>query len=129
MVFALLLLSACKKNEVEDLMSRQWVIRSITYNEKISNYGAGLFLLNIMMFEADFYCEMPMLLKERIEAYGKWEIIEKRGEFYLRVFDNDEVFYNDLYEIEIIMTYPIKEIVLKSTSKDFSMRCRGVETI
>jgi len=71
MVFALLLLSACKKNEVEGLMSRQWVIRSITYNEKTSNYGAGLFLLNIMMFEADFYCEMPMLLKERIEAYGK----------------------------------------------------------
>lgn len=128
-LFLTLPLSSCEKGKYESLIGRMWIVKSIIQDGQEFEKGAGIVILNSMNFDSNFHCEMPMLIADRRSATGKWRISEENGEFYLTIFDNDVEFYNDKYVIKVTMNKPIKEIVLTSTSKDFSMRCQGVETI
>lgn len=124
-LIVLIALVSCKIQKVKKELSRQWIVKSVELDGNHSDFGRSIFLVNIININSDGTCLFPMLIENRINANGNWNLNRSKDKYYLEVYNCDEDFFNDTYLVEIEPFGVSYKLKLSSTTKSIIISCVG----
>ncbi len=76
-----------------------WVVDEVILENESYPKGIGILLLNVLVLDENNKCRLPGQIYSRQEAYGTWVVYQKKKEFFLRIENCNDEFFNKDYKI------------------------------
>ena len=112
-VAILLVLTSCV-SETERNLRGDYIVKTVKYRDSICDYGTSVFLVNMLSFNNDSTCELPMVIEQRgLGTNGTWH---SPAEGLIVIEGCEADFYNDTFKMEIIQNQNFREIHLSNDS-------------